>query len=223
MDLSVAEQFVILTLNPEKGRVALNDLHFRYTLSGALIMDLLEQGEISTNNKRIVPSLRKSGNSLHDMIADRIMKSSRNRRISFWISRLSNKHRMIFREIINSLEKEKIVRKEQRKFFNIIPYNRYWFIDNSVRRKLIEVLRGILLYGKQPCKREIMLLSLVEASRAYMLLSHEKGELKVLRKKNSELLKGDIMSAEINQSIKEVQAAIITSTAAAAFAAHGSH
>ena len=88
---------------------------------------------------------------------------------------------------------------------------------------MIEVLRGILLYGKQPGKKEIMLLGLVEASRAYSLLSRERGESKLLRKKNSEFLKGDVMSAEISQAIREVQAAIVTSVTAAAIASHASN
>jgi golgi phosphoprotein 3 len=223
MDHSVAELFVILALNPEKGRVSLDNIHFRYSLTGALFMDFLEQGEITTENKRVVPSFRKNGELLHDMFADRIMKSAKNRRISFWISRLTNKSRLILREITNSLEKEKILSKERRKFLNIFPYYRYWFIDLTIRNRIVETLREILLYGKQPGKKEIMLLGLVEASRAYPLLSREKGESKILRKKNSEFLKGDIMSAEISQAIREVQAAIVASITAATIAAHGSH
>jgi len=151
------------------------------------------------------------------------MNSTKHRRISFWISRLTNKSRLIFREITGSLERDQILRIEQKKFLNIFPYKRYWFNDKSVRNNLIELLRGILLYGKNPGKKEIMLLGLVEASRAYSLLSRERGESKLLRKKNSELLKGDIMSAEISQAIREVQAAIVASVTIATVAAHSSH
>jgi hypothetical protein len=68
-----------------------------------------------------------------------------------------------------------------------------------------------------------MLLGLVEASKAYKILSREKGESKLLRKKNTELLKGDMISAEISQTIKEVQAAIVASIAASVAAAGSSH
>lgn len=223
MNLSIAEQFVILAINPDKGRVVINDLHFRYTLTGSLILDFLVQGEITIDNKRITPAFRKNGDLLHDMIADKMMQSKKKRKISFWIRRLTNKSRMIFRELINSLEREKILRREKKKFLNIIPYNRYWLVERGIRNKLIEDLRGILLYGKQPGKRDIMILGLVESSKAYFLLAREKGELKKLRKKNSEIIKGDLMSSEINQAIKEVQAAIILSTATGAVAASSSH
>ncbi|MEI6050049.1 MAG: GPP34 family phosphoprotein [Bacteroidota bacterium] len=220
---SVAELFVILAINPEKGRIIISNINFRYSLTGALLMEYHESGEIKIENKRVIASFRKNGDVVHDLVAEKFMNSSGNWRISFWIRRLTNKNRLIFREIINSLVKGKIIRIEEKKFLNIIPYKRYWFIDNSVRTNLIESLRCILLYGKKPGTKEVMLLGLIEASRAYPLLSRERGESKILRKKNTELLKGDIMSSEISQTIKEIQAAIIASITAASVAAHGSH
>jgi len=99
-----------------------------------------------------------------------------------------------------------------------------FYLVNSVRTSLIELLRGILLYGKQAGKKEIMLLGLIEASKAYSILSHEKEDKKILRKKNSELLKSDVISVEISQAIREVQAAIVASiTAASVAAASSSH
>ena len=223
MNKSVAESFVVLALNPDKGRISINSINFRYSLTGGLLMDYYDQGEFTIENKRIVPSFKKNGETVHDLFCERIMKSEKNRRISFWISRMTNKSRKIFRELTNKLEKDRIIRKEQKKFLNIIPYYRYWFNDSSARSDLIEALRGILLYGKQAEKKEFMLLGLVESSKAYSLLSRERGESKLLRKKNTEFLKSDIMSAEISLAIREVQAAIVASVTAATIAAHSSH
>jgi hypothetical protein len=66
-----------------------------------------------------------------------------------------------------------------------------------------------------------MLLGLISAARAHSLLAREKGERKLLRGKTHEFLKGDIMSAEINQAIREVHAAIVASITAASAASHG--
>jgi hypothetical protein len=223
MDNSVAEQFVILSLNPEKGRVSLDSIHFRYSLTGALLMDYLDQEEFKLENKRVVWSFRMTGDTIHDMFAERILNSSGNWKISFWIRRLTRKSRLIFSEIIKSLEKRKLISIEHKKFIGIFPYKRYWFLDNGIRNGIIERLREILLYGKQPVKKELMLLGIVEAARAYRLLSREKGEARILRKKNNEILKGDVMSAEISKAVREVQAAIVTSVITATIAAQGSH
>jgi Golgi phosphoprotein 3 (GPP34) len=223
MDIPVSKLFIILALNPQKGRLAIDNINFRYTLTGALFMEYYEQEDFTTENMRIVPLFKKTGEVVHDLFASRIMNSKKNRKISFWIRRLTHKSRLIFREMINSMEKDNIIRTEHKKFLNIFPYKRYWLIDNRIRSNLIELLRGILLYGKKPGKNEIMLLGLVEASRAYRLLSHERGESKLLRKKNIEFLKGDLLSAEVSHVIREVHAAIITAVTAAAVAAHSSH
>jgi len=45
--------------------------------------------------------------------------------------------------------------------------------------------------------------------------------LKSIRKKNTESLKGDVLSSGIKQVIKETQAAIIASAVAASMAARG--
>jgi hypothetical protein len=223
MNLSVAEQFVVLSLHPEKGRVIVNSTAFSYSLTGALLMDYLEKSEITTANKRLIPSISKNGEIIHDMFADKIMEDPKSRRISYWIRRLTRSRRLILREVINSLEKKNIIRTEERKFLNIIPYKRYWQGDARIRYNLIESLRNILLYGKKPEKKEYMLLGLIEASKAYFLLSTEWSERRVLRRKNAEFLKGDIISSEIGNMIREVHAAIVASVIAATAAAHASH
>lgn len=219
MDRSVAELFVILALNPEKGRVTLDSIHFRYSLTGAILMDYLAGEEFRVEDKRVVPSLKINDDAIHILFAERMMKSSRNRKISYWVMRLTRKSRFIFSEMTKSLERQRIIRIEQKKFLNIFPYKRYWFENISIREKLINNIRDILFRGKQPDKKELMLLGIIETSRAYRLIAKERGEARQLRKKNTELLKSDLMTEEINQAIKEVQSAIISSVAAASAAA----
>jgi golgi phosphoprotein 3 len=223
MEFSFAKQFLILALNPEKGRVSISSIHFRYTLTGSFLMDYLDNGEISISNKRIIPSFRINTDAIHTMIGDRISASSRNRRISYWISRLTNKSRFIMNNLTLALQQERLLTIEQKKFLGIFPYKRYWLIDKGLRSGIIETMRGILIHGKQPEKREMMFLGLIEASRSYKLLSRESGEARRMRKRNIELLKGDIISAEINQAIREVQAAVAASVMAATMASSGAH
>jgi len=223
MEFSLAKQFLILALNPEKGRVSISSIHFRYTLTGSFLMDYLDNGEISISNKRIIPSFRMNTDAVHTMIGDRISASSRNRRISYWISRLTNKSRFMMNNLTLALQQERLLTIEHKKFLGIFPYKRYWLIDKGIRSGLIETMRGILIHGKQPDMREMMLLGLIEASRSYKLLSRESGEARRMRKRNLELLKGDIISTEINQAIREVQAAVAASVMAATMASSGAH
>lgn len=223
MERSVAELFVILALNPEKGRISIDSVHFSYSLTGAILMDYLAGEEFRVENKRVIPSLKINEDAIHTLFAERIMKSTRNRKISYWVMKLTRKSRFIFSEMTKSLEKQRIIQIEQKRFLNIFPYKRYWFLNKSIREKLIEEIRDILVRGKQPDKKAIMLLGIIEASRAYRQVSKDRAEARELRRKNTELLKGDIMSQEISQAIKEVQAAIVASVTAATAASHATH
>jgi len=50
MESTVTTQFVILCLHPDKGRIMVDNIHFRYSLTGAVLMDFPDQEEISLRN-----------------------------------------------------------------------------------------------------------------------------------------------------------------------------
>lgn len=211
MELSVCEQYIILAINPENGRVAINNLYFRYSLTGALLMDFLDKNEISAEKKRLIPSLRLNGEPLHDLFAEIILKSPKQKRISFWVRNLARKSRIIFNETITLLEKKNLIRRERRMFLNFIPYSRFWFINKGIRINLIEEIRNIVLYNKQPARKTLMLMALIEASRCYRLLARERSEIRMIRRKNTEIIKNNETGNEINQIVKEIESAIISS------------
>ena len=223
MEFNLTTQFLIISLHPEKGRIMIDSTHFRYTLTGAVLLDFLHNGEISLNKNRMVPSFRKNGDLLHDTFAELISGSSKPRRISFWVRRLTRKSRLIFRETINPLIDKSLIRHERRYFLNIIPYNRYFVRDISLRSAIIDEVRNVLLHNKTATSMQLMLLGLIKASGSFRLFAKEKGERRLLRKRCDELLKNDAMASEIDKAIREVQAAIIASVTAATVAASASH
>jgi hypothetical protein len=223
METTIAKQFVILALHPDKGRIIIENIYFRYSLTGAVLMDFLDNGEISLSNNRLVSSFRKNGDPTHDMFAEKIERSSKPRRVSYWVRSLTSKSRFVFREIVNSLINKGIVRHERRLFLNIFPYNRYFITDRSIRNRIIEEIRDILLYDKPASRKQTMLIGIIKASGSYRLLAKEKEERKILRKKCDTFMQKDVMTSEIDRAIREVQAAIIASVTAASVAASSSH
>jgi hypothetical protein len=221
MESTVTRQFVMLALHPEKGRVTIQDPHFRYSLIGAYFMDLLKNGEISMTNKRLTSSFLRNGDQLHDRVADIIERSSRPKRFSYWIRRFSQKSRLIFNETVNSLISRGILRHEKRYFLNLIPYNRYYFIDVRSRNEIIEGLRGVLLYGREATGDQMMLIALLKASSAHSIIARQKEERKILKKKCTDILQKDELSSEMNKVIIEVRAAIASSVSISLAASSG--
>jgi hypothetical protein len=224
METTITDKFIILSLHPEKGRVRIDNTHLRYTLVGAILMDFLNNGEIKVNNKRIIPSFRRNGDLLHDYMIGKMERSVSPKRISFWISRLSMKMRLIIKETTVQLENRGILRIEKRYFLGFIPYNRYFFSDIRIRKELIDGLRDVLLQSKPSTREQTMLIGLITASRSHKLLVTEPGERRTLRLKCKEFMKKDELDPEIKQVIREIQSAIssaIASSAATAGAAAG--
>ena len=223
MEFTVSTQFVIFSLHPDKGRIMMNNIHFRYSLTGAVLMDFLDNAEISLNKNRLVHSFRKNGDAVHNMIAEKIGKSSKPRRIFYWIRSLSRKNRVVFREIVNSLISKGILRHERRLFLNIFPYNRYFLTDRRIRTGIVDEIRDVILHDKPATTKQSMLIGLIKASHSSHLLAKENGERRMLWIKCREFRQNEEMGSEIDKAIREVQSAIITSVRAAMAAAHASH
>lgn len=220
MELPITTKFIILALDPEKGKVRIDDTYFRYSLCGAILMDFFVNGEISLSEKRVIPSFRRNGVQWHDICVERIEKANNNKNIAYWVRNLVRKYRFVFDENIRQLVNLGIVRHEKKYFLNIFPYNRYYIINPSVREELIMKIRGILLDGKTADKELKMIISLIIASRSFRLIADDRTERRLIKSRCKELTSSDSLANETDLVIRQVRMAI-TSTVMAAMASRG--
>lgn len=223
MEASVTKQFIILALHPEKGRIMILQNHFRYALIGSLLMDLLLNGEVTMSHRRLIPSLRKNGERIHDMIAGMMEEKSNPHRVSYWVRRLSLRSNLVYRETVGQMASRGILSHEKRYFLGLIPYNRYNLVDKRHREQILNGLRDVLIHGKEATGVQSMLIGLLKASSASHILAKEKAEKPVLRKLCRNFRTDNEMATEIDRAIREVQAAIVASVTAATAASHASH
>ena len=91
--------------------------------------------------------------------------------------------------------------------------------DTRLRMEIISGIKDVLLHGKQADKKQIMLIGLVRASRAYGLIAGDWQERMLIRKRCREISGNDEFSTETDQIIRQVRLAIAAAVAASA-AAH---
>jgi len=223
MEASVTKQFIIIALHPERGRIMIMPNQFRYALIGSLLMDFLLNGEITMSHRRLIPSFRKNGDRIHDMIAGMMDEKSNPHRVSYWVRRLSLRSNLFYRETMSQMASRGILSHEKRYFLNIIPYNRYKLVDKRYREQIISGLRDVLLHGREATSIQGMLIGLLKASSSHRILAREKSERSLLRKLCRNFSYDNEMATEIDKAIREVQAAIIASVTAASAASHASH
>jgi hypothetical protein len=215
METTVTSKFIILSIHPDNGKIVIDNTHLKYSLIGAVLLDYLDNYEISIINKMLVPSFRKNGELVHDMFIEKIESYSRLRRVSRWVNSLSGKGWFVFRETVNSLINKGIIRHERRLFLKFFPYNRFFHAERGVRTGIIDEIREVLLNGKPATRKQIMLIALINASRSSNLLTKEGEKRWIIRKKCKEYMKADTMPSDIIKAIKEVQKAITDSITAA--------
>lgn len=193
--------------------------YIQYGLPGAILMDLCLEGKLGLDENRIV---LKSGSTPSDPVmaevAKMITESARSRKTAFWIRKMGFRYNRYLKQILDALAKRRIVRFEDRKLLWIIPWRRSYLVESYTRNNMIRQLKNDILVYRGDADDTTALAGLIEACRMHRILSTDRDELKIIRSQLKKIIKDNPVSDVVKQTIREVQAAIITSVTAAVIA-----
>lgn len=224
MKLNTLNKFLLIAHHPEKGRFLISDVHINYGIIGAALLEMSLDGQLKIEENRLI--VLKSGNSENSIIAEiskEIRASKKTKKIRFWIAKLARKSRKYKWEILSDLEKNKLLRIEDKKFLGFIPYRRSYLVQSNTRRDLIHQLRKEALYGRDLSNDSMLILSLIEACKMHKIITSDKEELKRLKQALKEIIKNSPIADTVDKTIKQVQAAIVGAIVASSVAASASH
>ncbi|MFN8210157.1 MAG: GPP34 family phosphoprotein [Bacteroidales bacterium] len=208
MEFSIAQQFTILSLHPEKGTRIMDGYHFGYSLAGACLMDFYRNGEILYSDKRIHPSTPRTIDPYHDRLIQIVKEYPRPRKAGYWIRKLSWGRRKNFLEVISILESRGIVSDEKLYFLGFIPYHRYHLNDKSIRNEIVEKLRKVVIGGMIPDPEKLMLLCLLRTSGATRILANDWNERGIVRSACRQLMRRDENGSEAEKFVRAVAYAV---------------
>jgi len=223
--LTLKEKFLLLNYHPEKGRLLANSSFFSYGLSGTCLLELAGLEKININNKKVtLLNSKKTGDNALDLILDLLGKSERPKKISTWISKLSNYgiHKKIKRIILDDLLKKRILRREDARALFIFKYNKYPARDTVTRKGLIQSIQDLVLRNKEADHDTILLVALLGATRGVNRFFTGK-ERKIARQRVKEIMKNTEVAKVVNETITAIQGAIIASIAATAVVTSSGH
>jgi hypothetical protein len=215
MRLNIAEKFLILAHHPQKGRFSINGLQLKYGLVGALLLEMSVEKIVSVQDNRLV--YRSAGIEKDQIIPEmsaEIRQSEKTRRIRSWISKFARRSRRYRRAIMQQLSDKRIIRIEYKKFLGIIPYQKSYLSDKSLRDELIRTARNNLLYRKDLNEENVAVLGMIQACGMYKIISTDRQELKKIRKELKEIIKESPIARIVAETIKQVQIAMMASIAA---------
>ncbi len=217
-NLSLSEKFIIIAHQANKGRFFVSDIVLSHGIVGALLLELSLNELVYLNNKKLVVKSKKTKDVLLNELLDKIGDSSREKTIKTWVRRLNNRSKKYKWSILNSLSDKKIIRIERHKFIGFIPYKLTYFIDNKIRKILIESINDTVLKSKKVNTEDVAFLSLIQACKLQKVFCTNRNERKEFNKNLKELLDNNPITDAVAKSIKEVQAAVIGVVTGAAIA-----
>ncbi len=217
MKLTTIEKFLLLTQHPDRGRFVISDLQLNHSILGLHFIKMIEEEGIVLDNNRIVVSedYKPVDPILSDIIMN-IKKSRRKRRLRTWIIKLSGKAPKYKRTILEQMQKKGLVRIEVKKIIAFITYNKVYLENQEIRNGLIKTLRTAVLEGKELTSEMMVLLAMSEACKMHRVYVSSRTELKTFRTNLKKIIKDNPVASNVEQSIRQVQAAIVAIIAASA-------
>lgn len=224
MELNTVEKFLLLALHPEKGRFRISDVHLKFGTIGAILLDLSIQKFISLQNGYFHinknAKLMDKNYCAFGKISNLVLGFGNEKKPKYWMRRLA-RYSKTFRWIfLYHLEKQKLVRIEQRSFL-CISYKKCFLIHKQMRNKLVHDLRENILYKKKKPDDVTAILGIIEACKMYKTLSRDRSEQKTMKKELKSVLKDSPISQTVESTIKQVQIAITAAIAASVVASSG--
>ncbi len=217
MNYNLTEKFILLALDPKKGKFLIDTMSLNYGIAGAILLELSELNKISVINKRLVLSDKKlSGNFVIDESIKLINSSGKNRKTKYWVYKLGNKVSKFKKSILKDLNTKRIIKIEKKTYvWGLFKVYRYPFITVGAIEDTKSKLKGIVLKNEKPDIDNLLLLSLMNSCKLTRVLFTDKKQHRIARKKIKELTKDIEISEAVSQTIKEIQTAVMVATTSA--------
>lgn len=224
MENRICDNFLILALNPRSGNYMLYGNPLAYGLLGAIFMDLMIAGYLGIDDGRIVAGKEKGvvSSEVMEKIRQRIISSSKDRKVTVWMKRLGIHSGRYLREVRSEMIAAGLIRVERKKFL-FIPWSLWYPANPGYRKKLIFRVNDILLSGKEAEKDEAMLLGLIYATKLHKALSNERGKRQRLRKALVKYMKESPVASGTDLVLRDIQTAIAAGVVASVAASNAPH
>jgi len=188
MEPKIIRDYYLLTLDPKNGHWLRMGNEFRIGLLGAVLADLYSAKRIGIDQQKVVlidPTI--SNYPFFDTLLNLLQRKG-SLRIWSLLGRMNIRYRFYKKEILKILIANNDILKIGKSIWGI-PYSRYYAKNRDNRNILIRRLRDIILRNEQPQAHELLLLTVIYASRMYKILTDMRSERKIIKRKLKEMFK----------------------------------
>jgi hypothetical protein len=145
-DLTLSEKLLLLAIRPEKGGIFFGSSQtLDICLTGALLLELDFAGYVTIREKRADPVKEISSNPLYAFILGKMGKSTRPRKIGYWLNPFILSGKRIRNELYRSLAEKRQIRLEDRHFLfftwkkpKLLPSNHTWRLIGQLKNLMFQ-------------------------------------------------------------------------------------
>ncbi len=217
MDLTLAEQLLLIQLDDEKGGDT-SQWGGDPGLAGALLLDLARAGSLEAGEDG---DLRVTGPPPSRAVladAHRAIAEGKPRDAKGWIGRLQKDLKPIKERVADDLVARGVLDEHRRKLLGVFPQTRFPERDPGPERELRTRLGDVLVTGREPTEEEAMLVALM-LPFGLVEKAVDKPQRKEAKKRAEAIADGGLAGKAVADTVRDVQTAIMVATMASVTAA----
>src|SRR4051794_22606008 len=220
MDLILAEQVLLIALDDERGKDK-TDWGSDPGLAAALLLDLAARELVRVRDDRVIAL--DGPEPGHELLRDAhaaIDAEDKPRKARHWVDKLPRALKPLKARVAGGLVERGVLGEERSKVLGLFSTTRYPKADPAVERELRARLGAVLVTGRSPTEQEALLigllhpLGLVDAVVA-------KEDRKAAKARAKEIGETGIAGTAVRDSVRAMQAAVITAAIVPATVAAG--
>ena len=208
--LTFVEEIVLLALDDKKGKfVDLPPLALDQALAGAALLELAFQNRIDTDLTHLtLVSDKAIGDRMLDPILKEIVAAKDKKDAKYWVGVISADGEKIRDAALAKLVEKGVLKKEEKKFFWVIPGRRYPMIQDQEEQEVRKRIRQVVVDGAVPSPRDVVIISLASACQLLRTVFSD-ADLSQYSPRIAEVAKMDLIGRAVSKSVAEVQEAVM--------------
>lgn len=214
MELSLAEQLLLIAFDPEQGRTSHRaDPALGFGLGGAVAMDLVLRDAASLQNGKLEAG-SPTGDPILDDALDRIRAERRPRDLKHWVKALTGRSVRLRSRLLQRLVEKGVLTARRERVLGLFEVERHTLADPAPRADLVGNVRQALLSDAAAEPRTASLIALM-SSCGLVDRVVPKEERSAARARAKAIASGDLGSRAVSSAVADVQAAVMAGVTAA--------
>ena len=207
--LRFAEEIMLLLLDDEQEKfVRVPDWSMRYSLAGAVLMDLALEDRIDTDLDKLILV---DGTPLEDPVLDPVLADIDAARgthdARFWVERAANRADEIREAAIDRLVERGILERREDRLLWVFRSRRYPVIDGKAEREVKLRIMEVLFSDVIPTPRDVVIICLSDACGIFAeLLS--KRELRHVTPRIDLIRRMDLIGRAVTAAIRDIEVSL---------------